>query len=310
MSVWRVSWAAFAFLSGVAAAGADTDCASDAGVVLQVLGSGGPIADDGRASSGYVVWHDGRSRVLIDAGGGTFLRFGEAGASFAELDVVGLSHLHTDHSADFPALLKSGYFSDRTRALTVVGPGRSEPFPGVAEYLDRILDPRTGAYRYLSDYLAGGDAGVTLVVHEAGSDANGAETVFEAPGGSLTVDALPVPHGIVPALGFRVRVGGKTIVFGSDQNGSDDRFVDFARDADVLVMHMVVPEGVTGPASRLHAEPSRIGGIAQAAGAKTLLLSHLMARSLRDLDANVGRVRARFDGSTIVARDLACVPLP
>ena len=100
----------------------DPSCTPGEGVTLQILGSGGPIADDGRASSGYLVWVDGESRVLIDAGGGTFLRFGEAGASFAALDFVGLSHLHTDHSADFPALLKSGSFSDRDRPLPVAGP--------------------------------------------------------------------------------------------------------------------------------------------------------------------------------------------
>ena len=54
-------------------------CDVDDGVVLQVLGSGGPIADDGRASSGYLLWKDGQARVLIDTGGGIFLRFGEAG---------------------------------------------------------------------------------------------------------------------------------------------------------------------------------------------------------------------------------------
>ena len=42
------------------------------GVVLQVLGSGGPIADDGRASTAYVVWVDGESRLLVDMGGGRF----------------------------------------------------------------------------------------------------------------------------------------------------------------------------------------------------------------------------------------------
>ena len=86
------------------------NCPTSEGVTLQVLGSGGPIADDGRASASYIVWVDGKSRLLIDAGGGSFLRFGEAGARFTDLDFVGLSHFHTDHSADFPALLKSCRF--------------------------------------------------------------------------------------------------------------------------------------------------------------------------------------------------------
>ena len=64
----------------------EAECPPSDGIALQVLGSGGPIADDGRASSGYLVWVDGTARVLIDAGGGTFLRFAEAGARFEDLD--------------------------------------------------------------------------------------------------------------------------------------------------------------------------------------------------------------------------------
>jgi hypothetical protein len=35
-------------------------------VELQVLGSGGPELEDGRSSSAYVVWLDGKARVLVD----------------------------------------------------------------------------------------------------------------------------------------------------------------------------------------------------------------------------------------------------
>jgi hypothetical protein len=48
---------------------------------------------------------------LVDAGGGTFLRFGEAGGSVEDLDRIAISHLHTDHVADLPALLKGGYLT-------------------------------------------------------------------------------------------------------------------------------------------------------------------------------------------------------
>ena len=37
-------------------------------VALQVLGSGGPFGA-GRASAGYIVWIDGVSRIMVDAGG-------------------------------------------------------------------------------------------------------------------------------------------------------------------------------------------------------------------------------------------------
>ena len=288
----------------IAVAHSAGQCPPSEGIALQVLGSGGPIADDGRASSGYIVWVDGRSRVLVDAGGGTFLRFGEAGASFVDLDFVGLSHFHTDHSADFPALLKSGNFSGREANLSVAGPGPGGPFPGLGAWLDSMLAGGTGAYGYLSGYLDGSGGLVKLMPREIDRDTKQPETVLD---GDVRIDALPVPHGIVPALGFRVTVGDVSIVFASDQNGSSGAFTEFASDASVLVMHLAVPEGATGTVLQLHAQPSRIASIAAEAGAGTLVLSHFMARSLRDLDGNVDVVRRLYDGNVVVANDLSCV---
>lgn len=278
-------------------------CPVPDGVMLQVLGSGGPIADDDRASTGYVVWIDGRSRVLIDAGGGIFLRFGEAGARFPDLDFVGLSHFHTDHSADFPALLKSGIFSDRDRPLPIAGPAAGGPFPGLHGFLQAMIGEDGGAYAYLSGYLDGTGGRPRLMPREV---ADG-EPVRVYTSEDLIVDAMRVPHGIVPAVAFRVWAGDDTIVFASDQNGSDPAFAEFAEDASLLVMHMVVPEGVSGVGRRLHAPPSVIGNIAAQAGARKLVLSHFMARSLHNIDTNVARVKKAYDGEVILAADLACI---
>ena len=270
-----------------------------------MLGSGGPIADDGRASSGYIVWVDGQSRVLIDTGGGTFLRFGEAGAEFKDLSFVGLSHLHTDHSADFPALLKSGNFSGRKRALNIAGPDGRGDFPGLKDWLRAMLQKDSGAYAYLSGYLDGTRGRPMLVTREvAGEDA---APVYKDD--DLLITAMHVPHAIVPAVAFRVEVRDKSLVFASDQNGSKAAFADFASGASILVMHLVVPEDVSGVGRRLHAPPSVVGNIAGKAQPNKLVLSHFMARSLRELDTNVALVRGRYDGDVVLAEDLACIEL-
>jgi ribonuclease BN (tRNA processing enzyme) len=286
-----------------AGAHADKSCRKDAGVVLQVLGSGGPIADDGRASSSYLVWVDGSARVLIDFGSGAFLRFGESGARFEDLDFVGLSHFHTDHSADFPALLKSGSFSARQRPLFVSGPGVNGRFPGLKDWLQRMLNTETGAYAYLSGFLDGTGGQPMLVAKEVGGET--AALVYKSD--DVSVEALTVPHGIVPAIAFKVTVDGEAVVFASDQNGSKAEFVEFAQGASVLVMHLVVPETATGVASRLHARPSTVGAIGARAVAGKLVLSHFMARSLTDIDTNVALVRKAYSGEVILAEDLACV---
>jgi ribonuclease BN (tRNA processing enzyme) len=294
---------------GSASAQQPAACPSSEGVAVQVLGSGGPIADDARASTAYVVWVDGNSRALIDMGSGSFLRFGEAGADFTELDFVGLSHFHTDHAADFVALLKSGNFSGRQRPLPVAGPSGNDRFPGLRDFLTANLDRDTGAYRYLGGYLDGSGSQAQLVPTEVANNGDPAEILQTDGESTITVLAQHVPHGIVPALGFRIETGGRSIVFASDQNGSDSAFVDFAKDASLLVMHMVIPEGAAAGAKQLHAEPSRIGDIAAAAGAEQLLLSHFMARSLRGLEANVALVEERYDGRLRIAEDLLCVVL-
>ena len=278
-------------------------CPPAEGAALQILGSGGPIADDARASSGYIVWIDGQSRVLIDAGGGTFLRFGEAGATFEALDFVGLSHFHTDHSADFPALIKSGNFSDRDRPLSIAGPEGDALFPGLEDFLQSMLGEDHGAFAYLSAFLDGTSNTPRLTPREIPRD----ETTIVYTSEDLKIDAMRVPHGIVPAAAFRVRTADQTFVFATDQNGSDPAFVEFAKGADVLVMHMVVPENVEGVGRRLHAPPSVIGDIAAGAGPGKLVLSHFMARSLADIEQNVSLVRERYQGEVVIAEDLACV---
>lgn len=294
---------------GPSAAAEVASCPDDNSLAVQVLGSGGPIADDGRASTAYVVWVDGASRVLVDAGGGAFLRFGEADARFDDLDFIGLSHFHTDHSADLPALLKSGFFSKRKRPLPIAGPGGAGPFPGLPGFLSAMLDPKHGAYAYLAGYLDGSGGLVKLQQIEVPVESAGPVALTAASSERFEADALPVPHGPVPAIAFRLRLGDATLVFASDQNGSNPAFVDFARDADLLVMHLPIPQDADNVAKNLHATPEKIGAIAQAAGARKLLLSHFMARSLANLDDNVAIVRSRYSGPVIVAEDLACVKI-
>ncbi|MBT8105843.1 MAG: MBL fold metallo-hydrolase, partial [Woeseiaceae bacterium] len=218
-------------------------CGAGGGIAVQVLGSGGPIADDARASTGYLVWIDGKARALIDAGGGTFLRFAETGARFEDLDFIGLSHLHADHSADFPALIKSANFSPRLRSLSIGGPDGGGNFPGLADYLQTMLGDG-GAYAYLSNFLKGTANKPMLTPREVPRD----ETTFVYTSENLNIDAMHVPHGPVPAVAFRVRVAEQTIIFATDQNGGNPAFPEFAKDAAILVMHMVVPEDATGVA--------------------------------------------------------------
>jgi ribonuclease BN (tRNA processing enzyme) len=111
------------------------------GVELQVLGSGGPEVQDKRASSSYLIWREGKARVLVDAGGGSALRFGESGARMEDLKFILLSHLHVDHTGDLPALFMSSYFGERVSPLPLFGPIGNQDFPATTVYIADLFDP-------------------------------------------------------------------------------------------------------------------------------------------------------------------------
>lgn len=317
--------AAILLVPGGVALGAET-CPAPTGVSVQVLGSGGPVADDTRASSAYLVWVDGRARVLVDIGGGAMLRFAEAGAEFRDLDAVLLTHLHADHSAGLPALLKSGYFAGRARSLVLAGPSAGGPFPSIEDFLAALLQPGSGAFAYLSGYLdgTGGLPYLRVVEVEIEDDEDGEDNDEEGAeqehdldisrialrDSPLRIDATGGSHGPVPAVFYRVEAGGKVIVFAGDHDGAGDALAEFAEDADILIAHLPIPENAGARIRALHAIPSRVGELAQEAQVGQLVLSHFMARSLADLEAAVAAVRTQYAGPVVVAEDLSCLTPP
>src|SRR5271155_5475854 len=129
------------------------------GVAVQVLGSGGPETQDKRASTSYLIWQNGSARVVLDAGGGSALRFGESGAQMSQVDVFLFSHFHVDHSSDFAALIFSSWFEDRKRPLPVFGPSGNDFMPSTTEFVSDLFSDPHGAYRYLSELVEPGTGG-------------------------------------------------------------------------------------------------------------------------------------------------------
>ncbi len=283
------------------------NAACNQGLALQVLGSGGPTLEQRRASSGYLIWVDGHARVLLDAGGGSFARFGNAGGRIEDLQLIAISHFHADHAVELPAYIKAGYFTDRQRPLPIAGPSAGGDFPGAGDFMQRLFGAKGGAFAYLSGTLDGSEGQFETPVIEVSVASPDEITVLDEP--NLRVLAKSVPHGTVPTVAYRIEVDGRVIVYGADQNGDDKSFVAFAKDADLLIMPMAVPEDATGAASRLHAKPSEVGSIAKNSGARALLLSHFMPRTERDIVQQRIVVQSAYGGPATLAADLLCITL-
>jgi ribonuclease BN (tRNA processing enzyme) len=277
------------------------------GVVAQVLGSGGPELQDKRASSSYLVWINGQPRVLVDAGGGSALRFGQSGARMSQLDVILFTHFHVDHSADFSALIKSSWFEDRNRNLPIYGPPANDFMPSTTEFVSDLFGDH-GMYRYLSELLVPGEQSTyKMEPHNVTADQTPVAVFHDA---AVAASAVRVIHGGVPALAWRVEADGKSIVFSGDTNGDGEGLIRLANNADVFIAHNAVPEGVTGVERRLHMPPSVIGQTAADAHVKSLVLSHRMLRTLGKEQQTQAEIRKHYSGPLAFANDLDCFPTP
>jgi ribonuclease BN (tRNA processing enzyme) len=269
-------------------------------VAVQILGSGGPAINPNRASASYLLWVGDQAKMLVDMGGGTYMRFGQSQAKFADLAMVGVSHLHPDHTSDLPALL---WLSHQLRKdpLPITGPSGNAIAPPFPVFLSRLFDEKNGAFQVLG-HTVGAAQGNGIPLEIATVDVTKAEpsTVFDRDG--MTVTAMGIPHGNMPALAYRVQTRGVSVVFSTDQNGTNPKFTEFAKGADILVMHLAIAAGATSP---LHAAPAVVGRIAQDAGAKRLIVSHI---GLFDLDAAVADLKKSYAGPLTIGADLQCTP--
>jgi ribonuclease BN (tRNA processing enzyme) len=290
-------------------------CSADP-VAVQILGSGGPRLNPFRSSSSYLLWLNGQARILVDMGGGAHHRFGQSQAKLEDLWMVGISHLHPDHVSDLPAFLWQSH-ELRKEPLIIFGPSGNDAAPDFSTFLSRLFDEKTGAFPVLGSTLgasqrasAGGvrldigrvvPGGVRLDVRVVDVAKADPSTVFHREG--TTVTALGIPHGNMPTLAYRVQTGNVSVVFSSDQNGTDPKFVQFAKGANVLIMHLAIAPGVENP---LHATPAVVGRIAQEAGVGQLIVSHI---GLFNLDAAIVDLRKFYTDPLIVGADMQCTPV-
>ena len=279
---------------------------------VTVLGSGGPIADAHRVSAGYLVSIEGKPRILIDAGGGTFERIGQGRLDLSSLEHILLTHTHIDHTSDLAAVIMDLYMCDRKREIAISGPaGRvgndtapeyASPQPGAIEFV-RLLFGVDGAWRYMNTF-----DGFGIRVSEMPSVVSDSAVHHVSVGRALeelgvSVSSAAVPHGMMPAVAFRVDYGGESIVFSGDMSGPTSAFIALARDSSILVADFALPER-DGPHAHLHTKPSVVGQIARESGTKMLLLSHLMPAIEPRLDEAVAIVRREYSGRVEIAEDL------
>jgi ribonuclease BN (tRNA processing enzyme) len=280
---------------------------------LVVLGSGGPGAA-GRAASSYLVTIDGRPRILVDAGPGSFARLGEAQLSLADTDTVLLTHLHIDHVGEIPGLFKARAVSaSGPIVFNVWGPEGSPGhapdayFPSTRELMQQLFGAK-GAYAYLRDF----SSPMTIRAQDIAAPVRGAALAEDAVPrqvlnqADMSITALAGHHGDAPAVIYRIEHAGKSITFSGDIDAQGiPALRKMAKETDLLVFNSVVldPPGSPAILYSLHTPPQAIGELAKNTGAHALLLSHISPAIDANHDAVLASIRRSYAGSVTFAKD-------
>jgi ribonuclease BN (tRNA processing enzyme) len=270
-------------------------------VSLQVLGSGGPELNDQRASSSYLVWLDGKAVIMIDVGGGSSYNFEKSGANFNDIKAVAFTHFHVDHSADFPEYIKHSYFSSRMDDLSVYGPAGNDVMPAASEFINALFQ-KDGAYRYLNNHIETSNDNA-YHINTTDVSLNKARSEFKIDS-EIKLTAVPVHHGPLAAVAWRVDTAGCSITFSGDMSNKFNVLAGLAENSDILVAHNAVPEVTNRFSHNLHMAPSEIGKIANEANVKKLVLSHRMNRTLGKEKETLEYIRKFYGGAIEFSNDL------
>ena len=244
----------------------------------------------------------------MDSGPGSFARLGEAHVDLEALDVVLLTHLHVDHAAELPGIVKARAVSiGHPIHFDVFGPGGHPAhgdvpsFPSTRRFIDILFGP-DGAFAYLKDFAAPVSFTVTDLPRPARAD--GPEVIYER--GNVAIRALPGHHDDAPAIVYRVDVGGRSIVFSGDIDAKGLPALErIALDADLLVFDAVVldPPGSPAILYTLHSPPKAIGEIAARDHVGSLLLSHLSPAVDENRAAVAASIGTHYAGHVVFASD-------
>jgi ribonuclease Z len=282
---------------------------------LTLLGTGSPVHVPHRFGPSQVI-SAGDKRLLIDTGWSSTIRLFQANMPPQTIDAVFITHLHSDHTTDMADFLVMRWVGGTRGPIPIYGPvGTKRMIAGFQEAMAADTKYRLDHH---GDKLWSGGLAADITEFEAGDD-----PIEIARYGDITIKAFEVEHlPVKPAYGFRFESGGSVITISGDTNPCPG-LLNGSKDADIMVcdsMNVDMMQGLEGrlrgignekqaslleDAHSYHAPISGMAEIAQKAGVKHLILSHLIPpivdEQAAQFTAGLDKV---FSGKITVGKDL------
>ena len=231
---------------------------------------------------------------MVDFGLGCVRSAHEAGLRGKDFKAGFITHLHSDHVAEFPAFLMWNWgapVEGFAHPISIHGPGRDANHPQGAELSGTrgLVDHTLEAFSYDLNIRVTDEARPVMSELIRPVEITLPETSSEDPflvyeDDRVKVTAVLVDHPPVhPAFGFRFDTANGSITFSGD-TAESDALVQLAHETDILVHEAVNLEFFASKGfdaaflnhqQQSHTTPEGAGRIATASKAKRLVLSHL-----------------------------------
>jgi len=274
---------------------------------LILLGTGGgPTPKKSVSAPAQVIVVDG-ALYVVDCGDGVARQLVLAGLSLLKLRHIFITHQHSDHNADYGNLILLSWATGLVTRVDSWGP------PPLTKITKLFLE--MNAYDIRTRISDEGRVPLAPLVHSHEITEAGLVMRDEL----VKVTAALVDHPLVkPAFAYRFDGPDRSIVISGDTARSDS-LVNLARGADVLVheamwlpaVDQIVSRNPNAPTLKKHLLASHTvaedcGRVAQAAGVKMLVLSHLVPggdATITD-DMWIAAAGRHFPGRIVVGKDL------
>ena len=273
------------------------------------LGTGMPILRKSQASSSWLVELGNGDKFLFDLGTGSQMNFTVLQVPFRQVDKVFLSHLHTDHAGDLPALWIGGWVGGRfDRPLRVWGPSGARAQTGTQYFIDRQIEAWTWDVESRHGKLPA--AGAEIEVHEF--DHSKSQTIYDDNG--VKISSFPAFHIMEGPVSFRLEWNDLVFVFSGDTTPTQF-FVDHGQNADLLIHETFAPvkhlmrgygwdrRTATQVGTVVHSSPAQAGRIFSLTKPKHAVGYHFFNEFDTVIDVE-HEVRQTYDGPLTLANDL------
>jgi ribonuclease Z len=270
---------------------------------VTLLGTGSPPPVMNRFGPSILV-EAGKQKLLFDAGRGALQRLAQLKIRWQSIDGVFLTHLHSDHVVGFPDLWLTGW---------LVGPGRNRPLlVWGPDGTRKMMSHLTQAYDFdIQIRISDDRAAPEGVVIRAEDIKEG--VIFEKDG--VKVTAFEVDHKpVVPAFGYRIDYGGRSVVLSGDTRVSEN-LVRHAQNVDLLVHEVVSPEtfrraGVHPDRTRTviehHVTPEQAGEVFTRTRPRLAVYSHIVQPIATEQDL-IPQTRKTYQGPVELGEDLMVI---